>query len=345
MFIAYISTYISPQSVSWLAFFGLLYPYILLVNIIFTIFWILKKKLFFLFSLIAILIGWNFLASFLQFNVFSKNKDLSTNTFSFLSYNVRLFDLYNWSDNQATKSKVFNFLKVESPDIMCLQEFYYDETNKFPTLDTLLKFRNVNYVHDEYTSHVHDVYHFGIATFSKFPIINEGKILFRNTNNICIYTDIIIADDTIRIYNNHLQSVHFQPKNYNFMDSITQSYNNTKLIGIVDILKRIESAFIKRAFQVEYISEHIENSPYPVIVCGDFNDSPFSYCYRRMRKELADAFIESGMGIGNTYVRKFPSYRIDYILHSKDLKSYHYKKSKIKYSDHYPIQCEFQIIE
>lgn len=340
--LSYVSTFVSPRISAWLPFFGLIYPYILVANIIFVIIWLRYKKWKFLFSLIVILIGWNHLGAFFQINKVDKNHTESD--FSVMSYNVRLFDLYNWSNNKATKNKILDFLTTEKPDIMCIQEFYYDESGKFKTLESIKKFEHVKYYHAEYTYEVQDIYNFGIATFSKYPIINRGSLSFQNTNNISIYSDIVINDDTIRIYNNHLQSIKLQPENYNYIDSLKfLSNEDERISGIVDIYKRIKEAYIKRAFQVEVITDHIQNSPYPVVIVGDFNDSPFSYTYRRMKENRLDAFIEKGNGIGNTYIRAFPSFRIDYILHSHSIICNYYKKFRIYYSDHYPIMAKFTI--
>jgi len=319
----------------------LAYPYLLFINIIFTVVWIRYKKWRFLFSLIAILLGWNHLAAFFQLNLNKESEENYREKFSVLSYNVRLFDLYNWSNNKSTKAKIFDFLEAEKPDIMCFQEFYYDETKNFVTLESIKEFEHVNYYHAEYTFEVNSVYHFGIATFSKYPIINRGSMSFQNTNNICIYSDIVFGEDTIRIYNNHLQSVRLQPENYNYLDSLKFFNENERMTGMIDIYKRFKEAYVKRAFQVEVISEHIKQSPYPVIVCGDFNDSPFSYTYRRMRSNLEDAFIEAGNGFGNTYARKFPSFRIDYLLHDEKFECVNYEKYNVYYSDHFPIKGEF----
>jgi endonuclease/exonuclease/phosphatase family metal-dependent hydrolase len=112
---------------------------------------------------------------------------------------------------------------------------------------------------------------------------------------------------------------------------------------IKDISFRLKDAFIRRAKQANILSKKITATPYPTIVCGDFNDTPVSYTYHKIKGNLNDAFMEAGSGIGNTYVGNFPSYRIDYFLYSNDFKVKNYKVPHIKLSDHYPIVCEFII--
>ena len=125
------------------------------------------------------------------------------------------------------------------------------------------------------------------------------------------------------------------------MDTLKLEYNEKQMIGIRRIILRVRDAFKTRSQQVNAVAEHIKKSPHPVIVCGDFNDSPVSYSYQTMRDNLKDAYIESGNGIGYTYRGKFPSYRIDYILYNPLLRSYDYQSPKIELSDHYPVICRF----
>ena len=110
-----------------------------------------------------------------------------------------------------------------------------------------------------------------------------------------------------------------------------------------NIIRKLRTGYIKRARQVDIISAHIDKSPYAVIVCGDFNDPPFSYAYHRITRNLQDAFKNSGNGIASTYIHKYSTYRIDYILHSPSLKSFNFKRLKVELSDHYPIICVFQL--
>jgi endonuclease/exonuclease/phosphatase family metal-dependent hydrolase len=156
---------------------------------------------------------------------------------------------------------------------------------------------------------------------------------------VTIFTDLLIAGDTIRVYNNHLQSVRFHQRNFNFLDTLRFRYSEEDLREILDISVKLKAAYIKRAAQVDTISAHVQNCPFPSIVCGDFNDTPVSYTYRRMSEGLNDAFISSGKGLGNTYHGTIPSFRIDYILHSGEFHSLFFERVKVNLSDHYPIIC------
>ena len=101
--------------------------------------------------------------------------------------------------------------------------------------------------------------------------------------------------------------------------------------------------YVQRAYQVDMLSEHIESSNYPVIVCGDFNDTPVSYTYRKLKSGLKDAFITAGTGLGTTYRGLVPYMRIDYIMHSGEFRAKHFQIRKVEWSDHYPVVTQFTI--
>ncbi|MBN4061605.1 endonuclease/exonuclease/phosphatase family protein [Bacteroidales bacterium AH-315-I05] len=344
LLISYLAPFVSPALplAGSIAFFGLAYPALLLLNALFLLYWLIRLKRQFLLSVIVILIGWNPLNHFIKINF--DNEEISGNSTKVLSYNVRLFDLYNWTKNTQTRNKMFDFIKEENADVLCLQEFYYADSNSyFRTLDTLIIFQQAKNYHIEYTAKA-EFHYFGIATFSKYPIVNKGLVSFKEkSNNICIFSDVKIGEDTVRIYNAHLASIHFRKSDYQFLEKMNESDTEKQIEGSKQILKRLKTAFIKRASQADAIAEHIKTSPHPVIMCGDFNDSPQSYAYEQISDGLKDAFIESGRGIGTTYIGRFPSFRIDYILHSEEIQSFGFRKIQATYSDHYPISCQINL--
>lgn len=339
LILSYTARYINPQAFWLIAFFGLGYPILLIVNLLFTVYWFAQMRIIGIWSLLVIVLGWNSFFSYFQVNfdsVHPSNKDVKV-----MSYNCMLFDLYNWSKNAHSRNLIFDLLQEESPDVLCLQEFYTSEEEKdFHNADTLVKFLPTKYIHAEYTTTLREKDHWGIATLSKYPIVRKGKIVFNTTsNNICIYTDVVMNSDTVRIYNLHLASVHFGKQDYKFIDDIMNDKETQEIEGSKNILRRLKRGFLKRSIQAEQVALHIKSCPYKVILCGDFNDTPSSYAYRKIKGELNDAFIESGSGIGKTYAGKLPAFRIDYILYSKEFTSYNYKRVHETYTDHYPISC------
>lgn len=353
LLLAYLAARYSPADFSLLAFFGLGYPVILLINIVFAIYWgVLLRPQFFL-SFVCIAIGFRTFDNFYHIRILSNRKAEAKmaaapdSVYKVMSYNVRLFDLYNWSNNTQTRNNMFSLLQEESPDIVCFQEFYYEDSNEFNSLDTMVSFMKAKNIHVEVNTTVKKKNHFGIATFTTFPIINKGSIIFSHTSaNRCLYTDMLINTDTVRVYNVHLQSIQFRKEDIAFLKNLTEEDGKKdvdELEGASTLMARMKKAYSRRAWQAEVISSHIRNCPYKVVVCGDFNDTPTSYTYNTMTKGLYDAFKVSSSGIGRTYIGRFPSFRIDYILHSKDIQSADFEVVPRELSDHYPVTCSIKV--
>jgi len=139
----------------------------------------------------------------------------------------------------------------------------------------------------------------------------------------------------------HIASIRFSYDDYDFVKNADYTQNEKELKkGFRTIYQRLSEAFVKRSVQTKKVLAHIGKSPYPSIVCGDFNDSPISFCYHSFSDQLIDSFKEAGNGIGNSYAGTMPSYRIDYIFHSPEFKASRYATLKDKLSDHYPVTVE-----
>ncbi len=345
LILSYFAPYANPKSFWVFAFFGLAYPWLLIANLAFLVWWIIRWKRLYWLSMIVILAGWNNMQNLFHFGSGKENKQ---DGLKVLSYNVRDFDLYNWTEKKDTRHKIFSLLKNESADIVCLQEFFQGDSGYFETIDTLMALTLAEGRHVVYTHNKKKKKHWGIATYSKYPIVNKGKVPFKyKSNNICIFSDLKIGEDTVRVYNMHLQSIRFDHSDYKFIEALRE--NNDTLdaedieIASKNILRRIKRAFIKRTTQTEKILAHIDTCHYPVIICGDFNDTPFSYTYHAFAAHYSDAFMGSRSGIGNTYNGIMPSYRIDYIFHSSQFTSSGFKTLQEELSDHYPVECTLHI--
>jgi endonuclease/exonuclease/phosphatase family metal-dependent hydrolase len=338
LLMAYLSNYVNPEKTWILAFFGLAYPYILIFNIGFVFLWMTGRNKIALISLFAILLGVSDIGRFFQLKLSNKEK-ISESAFKVLTYNVRLFNYFEWEKTESVRDSILDFITDEASDIVCIQDFF--TRNKPGQSEKYIKSKlsYAPYKHIEYTYNFSNGNSdFGIATFSKHPIINRGKIKFEKSVNACIYSDILINDDTIRVYNVHLQSNKLRKDNYGILDSIFHHTSNS-FDDVKDISSRLRDAYVARSKQVKLLVEHMQKSPYPVILCGDFNDTPVSYTYQKLLGNKKDAYRESGGGIGNTYRGKLPSYRIDYVFHDRRFQSENYKTKKIKFSDHFPVTC------
>jgi len=337
--------YISPI-LFWLpAFFGLAFPFLFVLNLLFIVYWLAQFKIQALFGLVLLVLALPTATGFLQVS-FGQDKQ-QKKQLRVTSYNSMLFDLYNWYHNHETRPRIFNSLSEINPDILCLQEFYTSEQEgDYNNIDTVKRLLQTPYFHSEYTTTLREFDHWGVATFSKYPIVNQGKIVFNTaSNNICIFSDIVIGPDTIRVYNIHLQSVGFSKKDNKFLNDVLSSSDaNDEVDNGKNILRRLKRAFVKRTNQVNMIVAHLKTCPYKIILCGDFNDTAASYTYYKLTAGLNDAFVERGLGFGRTYAGNWPQFRIDYILHDKELTCSSYKRAQETFTDHYPITAEFDNI-
>ncbi len=323
-----------------MAFFGLAFPYTMLCNVAFVLLWAFRANPRFLFSLIILILGYKTYPAYFQLNL--DEPDINEKEFKVLSFNVRVFDLYLWSEEKSTRNKIFDFLNDEQADVLCLQEFYQTDTvvNKydFKTLDTLKQFLKTKNYHVEYTTELRGTDHWGIITFSKYPIVGKGIVPFAlKDDNICIFTDINKDGRTIRVYNAHLASIKLDKHDYKAMQKINENKYSENFDREFLMIEKIRYGFERRAYQADSIAKSIRNSPYPVILCGDFNDTPSSYAYQNIKGDLLDAYIGAGSGLGRTYIGEFPSYRIDYIFHDSVFKAIDYQTHPHKLSDHHPI--------
>ncbi|MCF8379091.1 MAG: endonuclease/exonuclease/phosphatase family protein [Bacteroidales bacterium] len=344
---AYLSYYVNPSDVSYLAFAGIAYPYILLANLIFVIYWVIFRFKFALVPLFFILIGWNHIERLYQFSG-SDDEALSPDSFSVMSYNMQNFLKINTASTKyitdfTNQENIISFLQNNKTDIYCLQEMLNDRLDEADFLKEMGNLLGCPYYHykNYYIRKTKTID--AIAIFSKYRIISSGDIQY-DKKSIAIYADVIKNTDTIRIYNLHLASIHFKQEDIDFWKEIQnnqEKYDQEALkSGSLKLFGKMNAAYIKRGFQVDLITEHMDESPHPIILCGDFNDTPLSYTYRKLANSLQDTFVEAGKGFGSTYAGEhLPNYRIDFILCDPEFKVERYTRHEVSFSDHFPISC------
>lgn len=298
-------------------------------------------------SLVVILLGWNHIFTNIQFNI--TNNDITTEqSFKIMSFNARLFRIFNVREDKiiTTRKKFIEIVDKTKPDVMCLQEFYSNPYNGDEMLSMLTKKSGYSYYHlDDFLGYRHGI-HQGLAIFSKFPIINKERFQFKNsTNNYIIFSDMLVNQDTIRFCNLHFESIRLDKEDYLFIDELTSNRTNEHnwIEGVKMIYWKLKLAFEKRSVQVNQAVEQIKKSPYPIILCGDFNDTPASYTYHQMTSVLNDAFMHGGKGIGRTYAGTMPSYRIDYIMFDDYFKTIDFQTLPVDISDHYPVMASIRV--
>ncbi len=332
LLIAYASIYIPPDKFLIPSFFGLAYPLIFGANLLFLIFWLLVKPRNVVLSLIFILLGWNYIGRYVQLG--SDNEE--TGDIKLVSYNVGNFYVDGRRKVDENAKAIVSFLMDQKPDIVCLQEMRLRKRNIFNLPETIKNMESIS--HYQYASSSNT---YGMVTMTRYPIVNMQEIRFENSKNMAIFTDVIIDSDTVRIFNVHLQSYQINPTEFSIIESPGIS-EEKDIEEVKEMGMKFKKAFQQRAKQVREIRKFLDESPYHVILCGDFNDTPVSFTYKQLGNNLQDAFVYSGKGIGRTYIGKLPSFRIDYIFHSKGFESSNFETLDFKHSDHLPITCYLQ---
>lgn len=331
--LCYLSTLVSPEIIWVAGFFSYLIPPLFIVHGICMYLWYRWKKINMLYSAITILVGYKFIVSTIALNLdASEGHDLSV-----LTYNTRVFNVYDHlNKNFESSKKMINWIKQDDSDIKCFQEFYNKKDSEvFNTSEELMQ--NGKYYSYVQPKAVVDKQEFGLAIYSKFPIIDKGRVTFKEkSQNDAIFVDVVSKKDTIRIINVHLQSMSI---NANVFDEKYDWKTN-----LINLGKKLKKGFIARAQQLEAIEQYIVNCRYRVILCGDLNDPPYSYTYFKLQCMLNSAFEDAANGFGFSYNGKLFFLRIDNQFYGKGFKPVNHQTLRdVSYSDHFPIKVLYQI--
>lgn len=327
---SYLAAWIPPSNFYVFSILAIGYPFLLFANLLFACFWLYHRKRYFYLPLLAILLGGKQLFAFVNFHFETTNPSL--NSVRVMSYNVRYFNavaLSKTKDLDKAQEKILRTIQGKTLDVFCGQEFS-GKTQAY-NKKTIQALRQMGLS-----------YHFqgggsSLAIFSRYPILKKGTIDFPNSYNGAIYADIKHKNNTIRIYSFHLQSIGLGSDEHEIFnkDNLASLGEDATQKTYQRINTKLKEAFLLREEQANFIAEHIQKSPYPVIVCGDMNDTPNSYAYGQLSATLKDAFQEKGHGFGSTYAGSLPFLRIDYTFTNALVESFEVIPHTS--SDHYPI--------
>ena len=315
LLLSYALPFLPPKTFSFLAVLSLAVPFLILVNLVFCIFWMIKIKRQFLLSALVLALGYSHLSSLYNFS--SPNTQVSDHSISLMSYNVRLLNLYNWIEDDEIPEKIKDFINQNSPDLLAVQEY---NSSAAKTLNYPFVFSSGAKAKSE------------LVIFSKFPFLETGIIPFPNSANSAIYADVLIKSDTLRIYNIHLQSSGINP-DVQQLDSKTSDR----------LLRRLSKTFETQQDQAELVVKHLRDSPYKTILSGDFNTTAHSYVYRLLKSDFVDAFEVAGKGFGRTFSFDYFPLRIDFILVDDALNVRNFQNHDVLYSDHFPIYTSIEL--
>jgi len=315
LLLSYLLPHIPPVRFPLISVLSLGVPLLILGNLLFMLFWIIRFKRQFLLSFIILMAGYNYINAWYQIG----NKTTETeNSLSVMSYNVRMFNAYKWVDDPHIPRKISAIVGEHDPDILVTQEHYIMESGIFK-----------NYPHN-YIKLKDKGSEFGMAIFSKYPIINKESLDFPDDgNNNAIFVDVIKNSDTLRVFNVHFQSLNIKPGLQDIKDA-----DSKQLIG------RIGYGFAIQQKQAEILKAAVDKSPYKTLVLGDFNNTAFSYIYRYIKGDrFQDAFLQAGSGFGKTFDLDYFPLRIDFLFIDEPIKVNSFEIFYEDYSDHYPLMA------
>lgn len=334
---------------NWLvALPGLAFPLLFFGLLFFIILWIILKSKWVWVSVVAMLLGTQQILAVFSFHFqkkFSSDKD--PNSLRIFHWNVE-----SWgkeieqirNGDRSYKPFMMDIIKDQDADILCFEEYsdVEDVKDSGSNVSALVNMGYPYYLVEPTKISSEDITR-GVAIFSKYPIIDSGSFSYgRHTEaEHLIYIDINRGKDTFRIFTTHLQSVRFEEADFQSLSRLKRArdpgYANSR-----DLISKLKRAYSFRYVQAQIVKKKIAESPYPVILTGDFNDVPNSNTYFTIKGNLQDAFLKKGLWIGRTYRYISPTLRIDYILADKKFKVNQFQIIHVPYSDHYPIETDLQ---
>lgn len=322
---AFVTPYINPEKIWFFSFLGLFFPLLMLLNVFFVLIWWIGDWKHSWMS-ILVLIGGIFISPYIL--SFKGTESAAEFDFSVASYNMNYaYGTFPEGSQQYDPEniKIFKTFLTDTlkADILCGQEI-----NGF--LEDLLS--------DHY-SYIVSSPNTRTTVYSSFPVINKGTIDFGGITNSCVWADVLVKKDTIRVYSAHFQSNNITTDTDQVLEDV-ENRQEFKFFRIRNIFAKYKRNVIIRADQSRKVREHIDECPHPVIMGVDLNDPPISYTHHKFSSVMKDAFSVQGKGFSSSYAGKIPLLRIDNLFLSDDFEIRSYKVFRKTYSDHYPVKSE-----
>ena len=289
-------------------------PIFLCINFLFFIYWIIKLDIRFIFSFLVLLVYVDKPISFFKTDATVDDQ----RGLQVMSYNVRLFNHYNWIKDSSVRNKIKTFVNDNKPDFIAVQEFhddYRELMNDFKYSHIDLNEGNV-----------------GLAIFGNSKMINKGDVVSSDKRKIAIYVDFVYKKDTLRLYNSHFKSYNINPLSFKpNKETFKNVLNKTKLVY------KIQND------ECSILIDNIKKSPYSLMLAIDLNNTSDSFVYKKINDLFFDSYVQTGFEFGATYDFSFLPIRIDYIFYSKLIKANTFQIHNVKLSDHKPISVFFNI--
>ena len=329
--LSYLSMVVNPAKFWLISLAGLFFVPFIILNLFLLIWAFVRRSKAFMIPLLALIPAVFFVGRYAHIKGDDYPETAADNVLKVVSWNVGRFALQAEDSGAGSYEEcvdsVFEFIKKEDPDIVCLQEFSTRNSRQVrQQLKKLMKGYSA-----EYYIYTGSGRSFGNVTLSKLPVKNRGVIKFDGSTNLAIFTDYESGGRQFRVYN-----CHFESYNISFSGIVRALLEKDKDV-VTETGVKMKRSITRRPKQVDQVFNDIEDCPVEAFVCGDFNDNPMSYTYYRMMHDRQDTFVQAGDGFGATYARLWPLLRIDYILCPKSMTVLSHETPQVDFSDHYPV--------
>lgn len=296
-------------------------PFLIIANVLLLVYWLVRRRwIIALLPLVSIVCCIPYIGTLVQFRSVDE-KSVAPKELVIATYNVARF---NKETSGFLAQDILAEMKRQKVDVFCVQEYM----EKSGDHDNTVSYK-------EYFPYVAKAGR-DVVIFSRFPIKGFKTFLFEDSNQAGMYADINVDGQMIRVFSVHLESTGINRTMYKADKLGAQGYDVSTNRVLNAVYGNYTLGMIFRASQANMLAQQIRSSEVPCIVCGDFNDVPYSYVYKAMLGDLVDGFKECGGGYMGTYRGK-KNVRIDYIFHNQTLKGLSYYKTDLTYSDHYPV--------
>lgn len=336
--------YIPSSTWSRFSLFALLFPYVAGFMFAAIIYFLFRNRRLAIFLILVSFTGYKNISTTFAFHPFSSwSNNKQADALRILTWNVQGFDNLSGkkSQNEPGWIQVLDHVKEWQPDIACLQEYktvfghrkLVDMKDRFDSAGYKYFYCSKDFISTTYSG-VKIVH--GVAIFSKHPLVDSGTVTILNENGYIekmAYTDLMLNNRRMRIFTAHLASYQLYSEQ-TYIDNKT--YQET-IEHKRSIIGKIQQRELLHEQQVKTIRKSIDSSPYPVIYCGDLNNTPASYTYHYLRGKMQDAWLKKGLGLGKTYYNLAPSLRIDVCLADRAFSVQQSVVKRVYSSDHFPV--------
>ncbi len=330
-------SFTSPYENGFMALMALGLPGLLVLNVLFLVYWILRRRWWFIFPAIALGINYQYYPRVFQF----PSRDIprasaDAKTIKVATYNVNYF---GYEELPRTVEYIARYMRTENIDAICFQEFAH--TDAFP-MDSIaaklgLPYHAVGYNYTQYDD---------LAIFSRYPISNVHLLVFQESTNSAMWGDLDVHGRKVRLLNAHLQTTSINWEKDDLERQFALGSTEDQARAAIRMSNIMKNNFRRRTYQATQIAHVMDTTTMPLIYCGDTNDTPSSYVYSTITggDKRVDGFLDAGRGYGYTYHNMRKLLRIDYVMYTNQLRGLVYNSPDFAWSDHNPVIMELELL-